>query len=288
MTFKEKYKIKSTVDFVDIELETDNELFVDPYLIYLDNSELAIQCANGIIDFFNRLLKYAILNDRGNGYNLVKNLQENNEIRLGYSKGVPRGTGVGVVKGKELFEEIRHSRAVKTGLVTDIFDTGIFIPKMGPDRISDFTVNIILEKLIDFTQIQCCKHKIPMKEVILKRPIWSITTHKWVKNKKVQLPVYDDKPIVLLPKQFVRSNLVYDYKRFYNCEMIPFYEKIALNNPSLGLVKILKRGIVPSRTKIKRRFPCSKTNVIKFIEKNPDLYLSYKNRELKYVKINSI
>ena len=70
--------------------------------------------------------------------------------------------------------------------------------------------------------------------------------------------------------------------------MMPYYEKIALNNPSMGLVKILKRGIVPAKTKIRKKYPCKKDDVLDFIIENPDVYLSYKEKQIKYISNDSI
>lgn len=288
MTFKENFKIDGDVNFEDIELGTDNILFVDPYLIYISKDEFSIQCSNKIVDYFTKLLKYAKLGDKGNGYKLVKYLQENNEIRLGYSKGTPTGRGLGSNKGKELFDILCKSKAVKTGLISDIFDASIMIEKVGYDKISDLTINIILGDLIKYTQEQCVLYNINTEAVKLKRPVWCSEEEKWKIEKNIQLPIYEDKPIILVPKNFVKPHLVYTYNRFYNLEMIPHYEREVIKNPSCGLVKILKRGIVPSRTKIRKEYPCLKDNVIDYIEKHPNDYEKYKYKQLNYVEEKNI
>lgn len=283
MTFKEKYRIVGEVQFEDIELNTDTELFVDPYLIYISDDDLSIRCSNKIVDYFGQLLYYARSRDRGNGYKIVRYLQENNEVRFGYSSGIPCGKGLGNNKGKELFDLLCRSKAVKTGLVSDIFDASIMLEKVGYDKISDLTINIVLEDLIKFTQEQCQKHNVYMDSVKLRRPIWSSSDNSWINKDRVLLPVHDNKPIILVPKNFVRPYLVYTYDRFYNHQMIPFYEKEVMRDPTSGLVKILKRGIVPAKTKIKKEYPCIKENVINFIAEHPEEYSTYKYKQLNYV-----
>jgi len=284
MTFKEHFKINDEVNFKDIELGTDNMLFVDPYLIYISDDVLSVQCSNKIVDYFTKLLKYAKLGDKGNGYKLVKYLQENNEIRLGYSKGTPIGRGLGSNKGKELFDILCKSEAVKTGLVSDIFDASIMIEKVGYDKISDLTINIILYELIKYTQEQCKLYNVYTETVKLKRPVWCTEEEKWTMMESIQLPVFDNRPIILVPKNFVRPHLVYTYSRFYNIEMLPHYEREVMKDPSCGLVKILKRGIVPFRTKIRKEYPCLKNNVISYIAEHPTDYEKYKYNQLNYVK----
>lgn len=284
MKFNDFYQIKDNTDYVDIDLDTDSKLFVDPYLLYISNDEFSNGCCNKIVNYFGQLLEYAILKDKGNGYRLVRYLQENNEIRFGYSNGEPMGKGLGKNKGKELFDILCKSKAVKTGLISDIFDASIMLDKVGSDKISDLTINIILMDLIKFTQNQCKKHNIPLEKVKLRRPVWISEENKWKNIEDIELPVYNNKPIILVPKNFVRPYMVYTYGRFYNNQMMPYYEKEAVKNPSLGLVRILKRGIVPAKMKIRNKYPCKKQNVIDFIDMHPAEYDKYKYNQLNYVK----
>ena len=288
MKFKEKYNIKGEVEFVDIELDTDSKLFVDPYLIYISNDEFSNNCSNKIVNYFEQLLKLAILNDKGNGYKIVKYLQENNEVRFGYSLGNPLGKGFGKNKGKELFDILCKSKAVRTGMISDIFDASIMLNKVGYDKISDLTINIILEDLIQFTQKQCKMYSVPLERVRLRRPVWNSEKNNWINIEAINLPVHNGKPIILVPNNFVRPYMVYTYARFYNNQMMPYYEIEALKNPSCGLVKILKRGIVPAKSKIRKEYPCLKDNVINFIIEHPDKYSMYKYKQLNYVKEKNV
>ena len=281
MTFNEKYHVSDS-KYINIELDTDNELFLDPYLIYLGKDEMSNRCSNRIVNYFSQLLKSAEHNNDNLGEYLVKYLQENNEVRLGYSQSKPCGKGFGKNKGLELYNNIKNSKAIKSGLVKDIFDASIMVENVGYDKISDMTICIILEELINFTQSICLEHNIQMQQVKLNRPVWSDEKNKWIQIDKVNLPCHNGTPIILIPSNYAKSKLIYTYIRFYNMQMMPYYEKYARNNPSAGLVRILKRGTIPAKGKIRKAFPCVKPNVLDFIHKNPSEYLSYKERELKH------
>lgn len=285
MTFKEKSKIEEETLFYDIELETDNKQFVDPYLIYKSDDELSEKCSNKIVGFFDELLRCAREKDHDKACYMVKYLQENNEVRFGYSMNGPRGKGLGYNKGDELYEMLCSSRAVTTGLVSDIFDSSILLENVGADKISDFTINIILQELIEFTQEQCLKYNIAMEETKLRRPTWDSETNEWISGNKIFLPTHGGKPIILVPKRYVNEDLVYNYQNFYNDQMIPYYEREVMIHPSHGLVKILKRGIVPARTKIRKQYPCLKENVIDFILTHPEEYENFKNKKIRYAKL---
>lgn len=288
MKFNEKYLVKDNNEYINIDLETDNELFVDPYLIYLGEDEMSKRCSNRIVNYFTQLLEAAENKDDNTGHYLVKYLQENNEVRLGYSKFNPCGKGLGKNKGLELFDNIKNSKAMKSGLVKDIFDASVMLENVGYDKISDLTICIILEELIAYTQEICLKYSIPMFEQKLYRPIWSDSKNKWIEKENVLLPLHNNIPIILIPNSYAKSTLTYTYNRFYNHQMMQHYEKIALKNPSDGLVRILKRGIVPAKTKIRKKYPCIKPNVVDFINEYPTEYFSYKDKQLKYINYNNI
>jgi len=288
MTFNEKFGIENSEEYINIELDTDNKMFVDPYLIYIGKDEMSIRCSNRIVNYFSQLLNAAEKNEDTKGKYLVKYLQENNEVRLGYSIYNPCGKGLGENKGLELYENIKNSKAVKSGLVEDIFDASIMLENVGYDKISDMTICIILEELIYFTQDICKKYDIEMQPHKLNRPVWSDAQNQWINLYNVNLPSHNNKPIILIPYNYAKSMLVYTYGRFYNHQMMPYYESIALRNPSMGLVKILKRGIVPAKVKIRKKYPCVKPEVINFIIENPESYLSYKEKQLEYVSYNTL
>ncbi len=287
MTFNEKFKVEDD-RYINIELDTDNELFVDPYLIYLGEDEFSIRCSNKVVNFFSQLLIAAEINDDDFGEYLVKHLQENNEVRFGYSKNKPCGKGLGINKGIELYNNIKNSKAMKSGLVKDIFDASIMLDNVGYDKISDLTICIILEELIEFTQMICSEHNIKMVPVELNRPVWSDKENKWIDVHRIMLPVHNNCPIILIPTNYANQELKYSYSRFYSKQMMPYYERYAINNPSEGLIRILKRGIVPAKTKIREKYPCKKPTVVDFINANPNEYLSYKDKQLKYINYNNV
>jgi len=59
-------KRQNELDFVDIPLDTDIQLFIDPYALSTRNDRFAIECNNIIVNFFQR-----VIDDIKNG-NFVK------------------------------------------------------------------------------------------------------------------------------------------------------------------------------------------------------------------------
>lgn len=286
MKLYDKYNIKDNVDFIDVELTTDNEKWIDPMMMYMDKSQMGIKCCQIVQQYFSTLLNFAIDKDETNGNLYTKYFTEMNETRLGYSINKPKGLSGGEKLGKQIFDLITNSNAINTELIGDIFDASVMIEKLGIDKISDFITSLIFEELISFTQSQCLKYNIPMQKVDFKNKFWSYTEQKWLSPKNVELPYDDDSKmaIVFVPKIFVEHKLVYSYNRFYGKAMIPYLGKEAVTNRIEGLIRILKDNTIkPLYKKIKEQNPCTRKNVNVFISNHNDVYNEYKRKQMSYI-----
>lgn len=284
-----KYNLSNDVDFINVELNSDNQIWIDPMMIHMDKSELGIECCEIIREYFSKLLNCALTNDDNKAYELYKYFREMNETRLGYSQSGPRGISGGTFLGKQIFTLIKNSTAVNSLLIGDIFDGCVVIEKLGIDKISDFISSLIFEKLISYTQNQCKKYGIPMIKTKVKNKYWSQNRNKWI-NEKEYLPIDEESnlPIVFIPKKFVESKLVFSHKRFYNEAMIPYLGEDAVRNRLEGLIQILKNNTIkPKKTAIRKKYPCKKEVVNDFIKQNNEVYKNYKKKELKYLNYNN-
>lgn len=147
-------KKQPELDFVDVYINTDMPLFVDPYFISRENNEWCKNATEEIRNFFQKIIENINRNP-----NLCKkmlsNLKETNETRLGLSKGRPNGRGIGGKQANYLFEKLSNSKAVQTGFIQDISECELMVDGISFDKISDMTINIIRKYLIKYTQIQC-------------------------------------------------------------------------------------------------------------------------------------
>ncbi len=190
------------LDFVDIKLNTDNLLFIDPRLIESSNGLIAKKMQLRIEAFWGELIKNVKSKDVKKIYYLLSGLKEPNETRLGYAFSKPQGNSVADKLKPKIVDAIQRNKAVRSGVLSHFSDVELFIEDVGSDRISDITTKIIKEVLIEYTQEQCRLHKIPMK-VVNQDDIFDYKTLKW-KKQKVELPVYHNKSIIFVPKNLVR------------------------------------------------------------------------------------
>ncbi len=289
MRLYKKYNITEETDFVNVEINGDNKIWIDPMMIHMDSSELGIRCCEIIKEYFDKLLYCATTRDDNTAYCLYKHFVEMNETRTGYSKEKPKGLSGGKGLGKTIYDIIKNSEALNTLAVRDIFDSSVMIKGLGIDKLSDFISSLIFEELIIYTQLKCEEYEIPMLPIEIKHKYWSQSRNKWI-NGTVELPFDEESnlAIVFLPKRFVEKNLVYSHNRFYKDAMLPYLYDDAVRNRLEGLIRILKdESIKPNKTAIRKKYPCKRNVINHFIEEHSSVYLDYRERKMKYLSYNN-
>ncbi len=175
---------------------------------------------------------------------LLGNLHEPNQTRLGQSSRRPQGRGVGSQQALDVYRAFAKSKAVETGLLKDLSDCELFIEGIGHDKISDITTNIIRRKLIEFTKEQCQKWLVPMQPSPT-GPWWD-QDRKWWRSSYGNLPVYRGHPLILVPKRSVRYTMAIDDRKFYEMEVVEFirqnFNRAECLNPTSSLFRLLRRG----------------------------------------------
>lgn len=82
-------KPQSQLDFVDIPLDTDISLYVDPYALSVSGDDWLRECGNLVVNFFDHFLQVIRAQNDGEVMTLISNLREPNDTHLGLSKGRP-------------------------------------------------------------------------------------------------------------------------------------------------------------------------------------------------------
>lgn len=191
------------VDFLDIYLGIDNPLFLDYNKIILGNTQLHRLMKRDIDTFMKSMFVFLSKNQDSALSDLLNGLHESNATHLGLSEGKPRGKSVGNELKETIFENLKYLKKAfsKGNLQIDSIYFGI--KNIGPDRISDIVSSIIKLRLIEFTQLQCIKHSIPTKSIPVNK-IFNSKNISW-ETKFVELPTYNNKPILLIPKSIVST-----------------------------------------------------------------------------------
>lgn len=199
--FKILPSVLEQLDVVDVLLESDTLLFIDPMLLpESKHSEMKIDANKQYIDTFTKIIQLLkackIDNDSDVAWKTAKKLFSFSEIGwtcLGYGTSA-KGSGFGpqlVNNTMKTAHQIINMDIEDPDLfmVMSLFEEGI-----GADRISDMTTNIIFNSLVKFTERVNTTLNIPTKKF----------NFKGVSYNAPHNPL-TSKPLILVPKDIVRD-----------------------------------------------------------------------------------
>jgi hypothetical protein len=266
---------QAELDFVDVDTSTDTKLFVDPYAIDIRGDAWSAECSRYLRSFFNSLIQALRTGDNARATHLASHLHETNETFLGLSSGAPRGRGIGQEQAVQILDALRQSRAVQTGLLSELAETELFIPGIGSDKVSDLTTNILRGPLLDYTKREAQLWGMPLTANLALPAIWDPNLEDWVQAPRETIVVAGS-PVILVPKFAVRKVLSLNSQEFYNDHMIPYLQQEYLH-AGQALVHVLKSGGRRVYKKdVKEAHPRYKPDLARFAQEHPDVLAQYK------------
>ncbi|MGJ6124696.1 hypothetical protein QN239_19195 [Mycolicibacterium sp. Y3] len=231
---------QGTLDFVDVYVDGDIPLFIDPSVLASVNSEWADDCTSSIQGFFQAIIDLILAGDEIKAKALLSHLGEDNSTRLGYSSR-NKGSGVGAELAEEFYKDLSSSQALESGYIRDIEDTALFIEGVREDRVSDVVTNIIRRQLIEYTQSAADYYRIPLAPNVATRSCWNNQERRWDVPRYYDLPIAGGEPILLVPKSIVRRRLYNNPDEYYRYYVLPFFQNEEIRKRS-PLVQLLKSG----------------------------------------------
>lgn len=208
MKISEIYKLnvdQKGLDFIDIDVERDVELFIDPCWIHILDGKWFEEASVTIFSFFEHIINLYENNQKDKAKQLFNSAHEPNETCLGMSKGEPDGTGASSTMLANVFEVIVNEQMIERGLIQQIEDLPVFIDKFNQDRLSDLVTNLIRKHLVEFTKEQCKKHGIALTPGVEIGSYWNKDLKQWDVVTDEAL-IIDGKIKLLVPKIIVVKN----------------------------------------------------------------------------------
>lgn len=272
-------KTQAELDFVDIPLDTDIPLFIDPCAFREESGDWFADCVQNLTTFFECIIESIADGDDEIARRLLNSLAEPNETHFGLSQGPSKGRGVGGLQATQLFNSLKQSEAVKSRLLSDLAELELMVEGVGHDKISDITTNIIRVNLIEYTQQQCLLHGIPMQQVASGR-LWNKDGKEWT-QKYCQLPVWQGCKVILIPKMVARFNMAISHQEYYQHFILNFLQQEGIDSGS-SLIKLLRDGTPKIYKKdLKEQHPLSKNFIFEFTKNHPEVLELYR-RDLKH------
>ncbi|MEG2640634.1 MAG: hypothetical protein RSA18_03935 [Bacilli bacterium] len=262
MKLSDLYDTNSTIDFNDIVICSDNELFIDPFKIKKSKEDLSKKCNKKLLDFFSTATMYVM--EEKSLDELFDKLNECNETRLGWSKDSPKGKGVSGKLGEQLSFAMKNHPLILNGVMEEIEDISIFIEGFGSDRISDICTRVILMELAEYTKEWCEKLNIPCALSLKEKHYWDSSTHTWGKARFI-LPSANNLDIIFTPVYFTSNCLALrDFSDFVNLGVLEYYKEFYKDEGLSSLERSLKNN--------QKKEPYKKDIVKFFKEKGIDIY----------------
>lgn len=197
--------------FVDVAINDDNLLFIDPCLIEYGTDTWSIKASSYIKSYFDKLFEAYATGNRNTTRYLLSHAREQNATHLGYGNG-DNGKGNTADGLLEVFQPMeRLINQIKT--VGKAQDLPLLIPGFGEDGMSDLLTNVLHECLNDFTLEQMNSYGIKSNGKVTFYT-WDLRSEDW---KQIERPAYliNGKELLLVPKKIVRSNYLFGVNQYF-------------------------------------------------------------------------
>ncbi|MGE7875539.1 hypothetical protein [Streptomyces venezuelae] len=297
MKISEIYKLnvdQKDLEFIDVDVERDVELFIDPCWIHILDGKWFKEASVTIFSFFEHIIDLYENDRKDEAKQLFHSAHEPNETCLGMSKGTPDGTGASSEMLASVFEVIINEQMIEKGLIRQIEDIPVFIENFNKDRLSDLVTNLIRKHLVEFTKEQCKKHNMPLTPGVTIGFYWNKDLKEWDEVTDEAL-IIDGKIKLLVPKILVVKN--YRNSAQHYCRryvLIKRREEHIRENSSLVKTETLKSGktkvtVVLDDIETEERKKLGKTQkeyVREITEEDPDLMERFR-REMKHTLLSS-
>ena len=285
-------KSQFELDFVDIDIDGDIPLFIDPIYISKANTPLTSRMYSTLNNFFDYLMELIDMGNIIEARNIFMNLNEVNDIHLGLSKHKARGNGIGEVYQRDIFDNLLLTAKKHEGLLNQIQDIKIFVQGIDRDRISDMVANIIKKDLIEYTKQQCDINNISLTSGVQTGFFWDPIKKSW-ENTLDDMLVIGDKRIILVPRLIVSYAKEYTATKFVQHFALNYLQEQNIkNNTSLVQRYTNKNGktrIWVTKKSIRKKEmedgkKIDKEWIANFAQKNPKIFNDF-NEQMRKVKV---
>ncbi|MEA4902372.1 hypothetical protein [Desulfitobacterium sp.] len=216
------------IEFVDVPVDRDVKLFLDPGLIEAGTDDFSIDCMAVIKSYFDSVFHCCQARDHSKLTELLSHCNEPNETHLGNSVAHSKGRGASKEILLTMFSGLIDQGLFERNAVIHPSDVYVLAPNFDKDRMSDVLTNILRNLLSQFTEQQCVRHGITLSG-IRKGFFWDIESSQWQEGQWLS-PVAYGQPILLAPKSFVSRTYHFGTSSYVSKFLLEFRQRYHLDN----------------------------------------------------------
>lgn len=261
------------MDFVDVELCCDNELFIDPCLIETVQTNFCRNAYSTMMSFFDTfytLYRNHSIDDEK--LSLFEHAREINATKLGYGNG-ENGKGNTPEGMLKIFKSVDKLFEKNICLCHPI-DLHVLIKDFAEDGLSDMLTNILFNELNEFTLSQCEKYQLFSFIGVSEFYYWDKNKNNWCKAKQKSL-IIDGKVILLVPKNIVRRGYYYNLDQYFRSIILERIQQEETNYDENG------KAFYPTKMQLRNEFAQRSADIymvsLKKTHEMPDLLNEYLN-----------
>jgi hypothetical protein len=194
---------QAELDFAIPFLDEDMPLYLDPFLLWKSPSQQDQSLHTGLLNAFNHLGKLAAKGEERQAIQTLITASECDEVGLG-SSATRKGKRIGEAKAAEIIGLFKRIPQYGQAGFRHFEEIQLFVDGISKDRISDISCSFLKSFLVDFTQQQCQRHRIPMQPRTVE--LYDYRKNAFEAQQGIMLPVtpVNDSPVILVPKRWLR------------------------------------------------------------------------------------
>lgn len=231
MRLTEFYGIADPVPFLDVNVEHDSALFLDPRSIRLAAGPHphAATARDQLDSFFDTITSCVLSTDatiHARGLELLQNFSEPWETRLGLSARGCLGHGGADEVGRWIWETLNTNADAffRIGVLRQVEDISTFVTGVAEDITSDLTTRIVYDSLAGFTADMMDRYpQLARRTQRAPRRAWD-GSGGWVEH-DIELPVANGRPVLLVPRDWARNSLMMGSRRYYSRAILDYFQQ---------------------------------------------------------------
>jgi hypothetical protein len=200
----------SDYSWFDPILGMDTRLFVDPFKIYKETSGPWADAHHEVIRYFQHAFTLlAPVRDKPDSPKFRKVLHlmtfpEPRYFGLGFVERGHRGAGTGSQFARRMVDAMALALERRLEDIRHFEELALLVDRIGRDRISDITCNILIGRFVRYTQQVCKRHQIPAEPLAVEHGVLDPQRLRWMPcTEKLPKNPLSGLPILLTPKRFL-------------------------------------------------------------------------------------